>query len=221
MIYGEAARLTIELRGAQSVPVRTGTSQVDRVSVALVVAANREKLTPLVIYKGTRNGPVSREFTRTVNPYPQDLSYLTNQNAWMTEEVMLEWIDIILFPFAVQHGVERICLILDSFSVHLTETVRAALRDRRINTIYIPGGLTCEMQPLDVGVNAPFKHYIHEATIHSANFGSLSAGEKRLAMARSISFAFSSITQDTIVNSFNRVLFTTYGNIEGADEVDV
>lgn len=219
--YGDAGRVTIDLRGATSVQARTGATQVDRVTVALTIASTGEKLDPLIVFKGTQNGRVAREFTRTTNPYPSDLRYRTNQNAWMTEEVMLAWIESILVPFAMRHGPNEICVLLDSFSVHQNQQVRETLRNHLVDVIYIPGGLTCEMQPLDIGINRPFKHYIHEATINNANFEGLTASEKRLVMARSISFAFSSITTDSVINSFNRVLFTTLENIETAEEIEI
>ena len=221
VIYGDSGRLTIDFRGSTSVQARTGFSQVDRATVALSVSSNGEKLTPLIVFRGTIGGRVAREFSRTTDPYPTALHYMTNQNAWMTEEVMIEWIAEILTPFALRHGIQRICLILDSFTVHRSESVRQMLMDHGISVVYIPGGMTAELQPLDVGVNGPFKHYIHEEMINNPDFDQLSASGKRITIARSVSTAFSNITEDTIINSFNRVLFTTYDEIEDADEIDL
>jgi hypothetical protein len=221
VIYGDSGRLTIDFRGSTSVQARTGFSQVDRATVALSVSSNGEKLTPLIVFRGTIGGRVAREFSRTTDPYPTALHYMTNQNAWMTEEVMIEWIAKILTPFALRHGIQRICLILDSFTVHRSESVRQMLMDHGISVVYIPGGMTAELQPLDVGVNGPFKHYIHEEMINNPDFDQLSASGKRITIARSVSTAFSNITEDTIINSFNRVLFTTYDEIEDADEIDL
>jgi hypothetical protein len=39
-------------------------------------------------------------------------------------------------------------------------SVRQALGRLPLETIYIPGGLTADVQTLDVGVNAPFKHWL-------------------------------------------------------------
>lgn len=219
VVYGDAGRFTIDVRGSRSVPVRSGLSPSDRVTLALAIASNGEKLSTLAVFKGTPDGRVAREFSRVADPYPSDIYYATNRNAWMTEPIMLRWVDNILVPFALQHGPERICLILDSFHVHQAESVRVRLRDHRIATIYIPGGMTAELQPLDVGVNAPFKHYIRETVVNIVTFDQQSASQKRLSLARSISLAFSNITVDTVVNSFNRTLFITYCDIDDADEV--
>lgn len=220
VVYGDAGRFTITHRGATSVQARTGLLHTDRATVALAVASNGEKLDPLIVFKGTQNGRIAREFSRTINPYPHDIHYMTNQNAWMTGEVMVEWIEQILMPFSYNHGIERICLILDSFSVHRQESIRTTFSNHGIHVIYIPGGMTGDLQPLDVGINAPFKHYIHEAVIIDG-FEALSASERRFSIAQSVSNAFSNITVETVINSFNRVLFTTYDSIDDADEIDI
>ena len=218
VIFGDAGRLTIDMRGSRSVQARTGISPVDRATVALSVASNGEKLRPLIVFKGTRNGRVSREFSRVNNPYPSEIYYMTNENAWMTGDVLIEWIEQILMPFAYSRGVERICLILDSFSVHRQSRVTESFRNYGIHVIYIPGGMTGELQPLDVGINAPFKHYIHEWVVER-EFHRLTASDKRLFISRMVSNAFSGITVNSVHNSFNRVLFTTYDHIEDADEI--
>ena len=221
VIYGDAGQFTINERGASYVQTRTGFSRIDRATVVLSVASNGEKLSPLVIFKGSESGRISCEFRRMTNPYPVGIHYMTNRNAWMTEQAMLQWIQMIFMPFARIHGTEKTCLVIDSFQVHKTENVKRALSDNRIQVIFIPGGMTSDLQPLDVGINGPFKHYIHEAVVSSNNFEKLTASDKRLSISRSVSFAFSNITNDTIINSFNRVLCATYGAVNETDEIDL
>jgi hypothetical protein len=52
---------------------------------------------------------------------------------------------------------ERIYLVLDQFSAHTSEEVIQRARELNIDLIYVPAGLTSELQPLDVGVNAVIK----------------------------------------------------------------
>lgn len=47
-------------------------------------------------------------------------------------------------------------LILDSARYHLTESVRE-LYQKHTKAVVLPGGMTKFLQPLDVGVNKPFK----------------------------------------------------------------
>ena len=50
----------------------------------------------------------------------------------------------------------------DSFSAHLTDTVKQQLRENKTATAVIPGGLTSLVQPLDVCLNKPFKDGLRE-----------------------------------------------------------
>ena len=50
-------------------------------------------------------------------------------------------------------------LVWDSFSAHLTDTVKQQLRENKTATAVIPGGLT---RPLDVCLNKPFKDRLRE-----------------------------------------------------------
>ena len=219
IVFGDVGSTTIELRGARSVQVNSGLSPKDRVTAALAIVSDGTKLPPFVIFRGTEHGRIFREFTRTVDPYPPDLICATQSKAWMTENMMHNWINQVLEPFA-HARTGRICLLLDSFQVHLRESVRIRILEIGVELIFIPGGLTSDFQPLDVGINGPLKHYVREFTINQTGFEVLSAEGKRLQIARSISFAWSSINIDSVINSFARVLYSTLANIEDAHEIE-
>ena len=53
-------------------------------------------------------------------------------------------------------------LVWDSFSAHLTDTVKQQLCENKTATAVIPGGLTSLVQPLDVCLNKPFKDRLRE-----------------------------------------------------------
>ena len=53
-------------------------------------------------------------------------------------------------------------LVWDSFSAHLTDTVKQQLRENKTATAVIPGGLTSLVQSLDVCLNKPFKDRLRE-----------------------------------------------------------
>ena len=52
--------------------------------------------------------------------------------------------------------------VWDSFSAHLTDTVKQQLHENKTATAVIPGGLTSLVQPLDVCLNKPFKDRLRE-----------------------------------------------------------
>ena len=53
-------------------------------------------------------------------------------------------------------------LVWDSFSAHLTDTVKQQLRENKAATAVLPSGLTSLVQPLDVCLNKPFKDCLWE-----------------------------------------------------------
>ena len=219
IVHGDNRRLTIADRGSTAVEVTSLARQTDRVTVALAIASNGEKLSPFVIYKGTRFGRISREFRREAIPYPQSVNYFCNANAWMTNEAMEYWIDLVLWPYALTKGPHSIALLLDSFSVHQSSQIRSKITSLNIEVITIPGGLTGMMQPLDVGINAPFKHWIAESAIEDGDMATRTASDIRYATAVSVSHAWDRISVETIINSFNRVLFVNADEVEDFSEI--
>ena len=73
----------------------------------------------------------------------------------MDESGVKEWIRQCL-----QRTREQSLLVWDSFRAHLTDDVKAALKQRKIDVAVIPSGLTPVLQPLDKCLNKPFKDSI-------------------------------------------------------------
>ena len=48
-------------------------------------------------------------------------------------------------------------LIYDSMHIHLTNAVKAQVKKTNLELAIIPGGLTKELQPLDIGANRSFE----------------------------------------------------------------
>ena len=75
----------------------------------------------------------------------------------MDESGVKEWICQCLLR-ACNH--EQSLLVWDSFRAHLTDDVKVALRQWKIDVAVIPGGLTSVLQPLDKCLNELFKDSI-------------------------------------------------------------
>ena len=90
--------------------------------------------------------------------YPQTEIYCTvSAKAGMDTEVMLEWIEVVWKPFTLSIGGPAY-LILDACPSHKTAPVLMVLFQLKTVIKFIPTGFTLAAQPIDVGVNAPFKH---------------------------------------------------------------
>jgi len=57
-------------------------------------------------------------------------------------------------------------LIYDSMRAHLTDAVKAKVKKTNSELAVIPGGLTKELQLLDIGINRPFKAKLRVAWEH-------------------------------------------------------
>lgn len=77
----------------------------------------------------------------------------------MTEELVLDWVKSVWCRRPGALLARRSMLVLDAFRGHLTEGVKKLI-DNRTELVVIPGGLTSQLQPLDVCLNKPFKAHV-------------------------------------------------------------
>ena len=76
---------------------------------------------------------------------------------------MFKWIDLVLVPYLQGRGDDIApVLLLDDFSVHKTDEIKARFEALGVNVYWIPGGCTGLAQPVDVGIGKPLKHQIRQ-----------------------------------------------------------
>jgi hypothetical protein len=82
----------------------------------------------------------------------------------MTSDLTKDWLLVVWNrrPGALLR--KRRMLVLDAFKGHLTPEVKATITGGSINTdlVVIPGGVTSQLQVLDVVVNKPFKDHLKQ-----------------------------------------------------------
>ena len=113
------------------------------------------------IFLGKPNGRiVQHEFPM----YPQGIIYACQDNAWMDERVMLMLVDMVLKPY-VDTAPEDVVpiLFLDSYHCHMMNSVANAIQDLLVQVKHILGGCTSLCQPVDIGINKPFKAFLRKA----------------------------------------------------------
>jgi DDE superfamily endonuclease len=89
--------------------------------------------------------------------------YGGQERAWMDEALILEWIQKI-WQSMTQRSNKVTYLILYEFRLHLTTAVRKAFMDCNTEVDLIPAGYTSsKLQPMDVGLNKPFKGYVSDS----------------------------------------------------------
>jgi len=157
--YSYHSNKTLDTRGSRTVHVRASTTDTKRVTVAATVTASGKMLSPFMIFKGAPKGRIaSREF----GTYPATGKYACQRKAWMDEEQMHAWIDLVLTPYKKERD-ERDpdgpppILILDAYRVHQMGSIVNRIQMMGIEVIHIPAGCTYLCQPIDVGINKPLK----------------------------------------------------------------
>lgn len=111
--------------------------------------------------------------------------------------------------------------MLDSLSSHRTERVLDSLNSLPITLLFIPGGLTGHVQPVDVGINGPLKHWIKERWSVSLLETEMTPTQKRVKIARLIADSWERITSETVSHSFNNILSGCITHRNEDDEVDI
>ena len=115
----------------------------------------------LFCFLGKPNGRiVQREFPM----YPQGMIYACQDNAWMDERVMLMWVEMVLKPYVNTAPDNMVPLLfLDSYHCHMMNSVVNMIQDLGVEVKHIPGGCASLCQPVDIGINKPFKAFLRKA----------------------------------------------------------
>ena len=209
--FGNSPSHTINQRGTCTINMRTGTDDSKRCTVALTVSASGEMLTPMVVYKGTRHGRVA---TREIRDHPQGMKYAMQPKAWFDEATMLDWLDDVLKPYVATAPVGIIpILFLDSFKVHLLGSVADAIQRLGVELEIIPPGCTGLVQPIDVGINKPFKanmRKIYTEWLLDQDADAAIPSACRLNVSAWILEAVEGIKKETIVNSCRKTGFSYF-----------
>lgn len=140
---------TVEKKGTSTVSIRTTGHEKSAFTVVLGCHGNGQKLPPMVIFKRK---------TLPKEKFPAGIIVKANQKGWMDEEKMREWLREVYVkrPDGFFHASPSL-LICDSMRSHLTTTVKNQVKQMNSELAIIPGGLTKELQSLDIGVNRAFK----------------------------------------------------------------
>ena len=117
-----------------------------------------EMLPPQIIYPG------KTDRCHAAVSFPEEWNITPTTNHWSNENSMLEYATKVLIPF-FKSVVKRLgldesqksLLIQDVFAVYRTEKYLSILKETNICIIFVPGGCTGELQPLDVAFNGDFK----------------------------------------------------------------
>lgn len=198
---------TIEMRGKKSISMRICGNASHRVTVLLCVSFTGKKLPPLVVFKGGRDKTIHKKLrgaTRSgCNP---SCEYTVQERGWCDQNVMNDWIEL----FVKNTDRERLNLLLmDNFSVHCTAATHGRLAENGTYIELLPPNFTSKLQPLDVGVNKPFKDRLKQIYVEYAARAPVGVEFRvtRSMISDWIAYAWDGITPQTITNTIRKIGF--------------
>uniref|UniRef100_H3H3S5 DDE-1 domain-containing protein n=1 Tax=Phytophthora ramorum TaxID=164328 RepID=H3H3S5_PHYRM len=193
---------TIEFVGARTVDVvRSATPDTFRASVFLCASATGRKLLPMVVFAGTPGAIVHDELKEDMHYDWNSGCYTVQAKAYCDKRVMIKWIDKVWAPDIQGPSV----LALDSLKTHKMECIRTRLVDHAYTSVvYVPPGVTCLAQPMDIAVMKPFKDRLRSiyTTFVIENGTFTDAAQKRHHIAASVLQAWDEVDAESIRNGF-------------------
>jgi len=209
--YGSLPKSTLDVRGQRTVNMRKGGNDSQRCTVALTVTAAGNILPPYIVYKGTEGGTIHK---RELPNHPSGAIYTVQKKAWFDERVMLHWVEHVLRPYVATAPVGVIPIIfLDSFKVHLLGSVANAIQNIGVQLEYIPPGCTGLVQPIDVGINKPYKSSmtkVYTSWLLNQDPNVPIRAAKREDVSAWILQALAGITDDTVKNAWRKSGYSYY-----------
>ena len=143
---------TVDATAKKTVSAKTTGHEKSCVSVCLAVKADGTKLSPFIVFKGTK-----RE-TAALDKEIKNCYIASFPNAWMNIDLTHAWVNKVLKTFSFG----RRYLVWDSYEFHIEDSVKSSLHTKKIEVSIVPGGCTKYVQALDVTWNKPFKAYATE-----------------------------------------------------------
>lgn len=122
----------------------SGKSSKERLTVLFCASMTGEKLDPLII--GKAKNPRCFKGSH-VSKLPID--WYSNKKAWMTREIMNEW--LMKFDRLMERQNRKVLLFLDNATSHPNITLK------NVKLIFFPPNMTSVCQPLDQGIIRNFK----------------------------------------------------------------
>jgi len=136
----------VDVKGAKTIMIKTSGNEQTRYTVVLVCCADGTKLPPLLILK-------RKMLPKDV--IPCRIYIRVHSKEWMDGEWNGPSIQVVFLK-------KPSLLVCDQFKAHVTESTKRLSTKLETHLTVIPGGLTSQLQPLEVSVNKPFKGFMHE-----------------------------------------------------------
>lgn len=90
---------TIEIKGSKNVDIYTFGKEKQRITCVLSIAANGNKLPPLLIFKGKAGKYLGKKLNKLDEAKNKDIFINCQENSWCTYEIFLFWLKNIFYYY--------------------------------------------------------------------------------------------------------------------------
>lgn len=186
---------TVSHDGENTIFVKTTGHEKIRFTLVLSCMADGTKLKPMAVF---------RRKTLPKENFPEGIVIHVHPQGWMDEDGCRKWTKEVwnLRPGG-QHN-EKSLLVWDQFRSHIMKNVIDDVRSYNTDIAVIPSGLTSVLQPIDVGINKPFKDMMR---IQWNNW--LCDGEKTYTEGGGVRAPPLPMISEWIINSWNEIKIDT------------
>ena len=151
---------TYDKKGIKHPPLKCSNLSKKRLTAGLGIAATGEKLTPILIFKGTGK---KTKIHKVHNNH--DFSLEKNENAWMTSEIFFRYLERDVRSFLLHQRIRyklqgrKALLVVDNFAGHNLDTKQKTQIEQDLNVIikFLKPYTTSICQPLDLSTNSILK----------------------------------------------------------------
>ncbi|XP_016076166.1 PREDICTED: pogo transposable element with KRAB domain isoform X3 [Miniopterus natalensis] len=223
------SRVTVDNQGEKPVLVKTPGREKLKITAMLGVLADGRKLPPYIILRGTYIPP---------GKFPSGMEIRCHRYGWMTEDLMQDWLEVVWRRRTGAVPKQRGMLILNGFRGHATDSVKSSMESMNTDMVIIPGGLTSQLQVLDVVVYKPLNDSVRAQYSNWLLAGNLALSPTGNAKKPPLGLflewvmvAWNSISSESIVQGFKKchisssldeeddVLWEIEGELSGGGEL--
>ena len=158
--------ITIEVKGTKNVKIATFGNDKNRVSVILSIAGDGTKLPPLMIFKGEPGKITEKKLKENPEVKNKKIYICCQQNSQAISDIIINWYNDIFKNYELLKAKKNCLLVLDKAPTHTNKKVIDKFNSMQTQYVYIPSGLTPYLQPLDIGINKPFKTRIKNSYLN-------------------------------------------------------
>ena len=192
---------TIHFQGSRNVDGTHTGHEKSRFTVALCASLSGRMIKSYIIFKNLKKVPNCQ--------VPDNIVVSVSKGGSMNGTLMLDWLDRVFKSRGPYFQTEKCLLLLDSHLSHKDEQVVAACRRMNTEIKLIPAKTTSFLQPLDVGINSPFKAAMRREWSHWYEHGekeyTAKGYRKRPSYTQLLNFVSNSIKEinrETVQRSF-------------------